>query len=166
MSGEIEYNKPANNVIKVLLLAIAEEDKLVLGKKGDRLIRLHSTSGIDAFFSAIERHDYYIDLSCFEKNQQTIVKYRIRGNSTYITLGIVLCLFSTPFLIIALSALNDNSNRNGLLLIVVSYLVFLGLIMFFINRRQKGLRDRGMKVFQTILAKVEMSVGVLRHKSK
>jgi hypothetical protein len=160
MTGQIKFDQTSSLITEALLKAIAEEDRLVLRKKSDQVIRLHSKEGIDPFFSAIERPDYFIDLTCFEKNNETILTYRIRANTTYFTFGLVICLFSMPFLLVGLSAVGDSHPRYDLLIIFVSYSLFLFFIMFFIRRRQKSLCERGKRVIQNVLTEVHQYIAV------
>lgn len=150
MKNAILIDKPLHEVKQELEQAIKADGALILKRWNKARFLIVSKQNFGNF-SMIEKEHYTITGSLKAINDQTELSYKIRPNSTFGVLSIIVPIMLLPTLLIGFMGANQNEDAS-LAGNSIVYFFLAGAALFFFLRQERSLKKAGILQFQQLLA--------------
>ena len=101
-------------------------------------------------FNMIEKEFFFIKGEFMDINNQKLIYFKIRGNSTFRTLAVVIPLFTSPLLIFSFE--KNFKQENSLIMI---YLIISGLSVSILLYQEYRMKKQGERYFLKLIEKIK-----------
>lgn len=103
-------------------------------------------------FNMIEKEFFFIKGEFMDINNQKLIYFKIRGNSTFRTLAVVIPLFTSPLLIFSFE---KNFKQENSLIMIMIYLIISGLSVSILLYQEYRMKKQGERYFLKLIEKIK-----------
>lgn len=103
-------------------------------------------------FNMIEKEFFFIKGEFMDINNQKLICFKIRGNSTFRTLAVVIPLFTSPLLIFSFE---KNFKQENSLIMLMIYLIISGLSVSILLYQEYRMKKQGERYFLKLIEKIK-----------